>query len=226
MYIIKNKFNVPRNWWHIPLVINQFFFCFVLFFYILLTLHCSTRIAFSLFSTKPFSVLSFNFFFFMRIERHYCMKSALIFDPLIAITISLLILAFSVTSCVRASCTTLTRWVSFLALLRTFSTTSLPWMKTLNSTSRCCVSLMCCVMFVTLQCAGLCLDTTTKSLLCTFTEWEFFSFDDKFGSWFFVSSPTGFILWNLHGQNPWPSGWLVLISSSIITRKQYFDAPV
>lgn len=32
---------------------------------------------------------------------------------------------------------TLTRWASFLALQRTFSTTSLLWMKTLNSTLRC-----------------------------------------------------------------------------------------
>lgn len=30
-------------------------------------------------------------------------------------------------------------------------------------------------------------------------------------SWFlhFPSSPTGFLLWNLHGQNSWPAGWSV-----------------
>lgn len=38
----------------------------------------------------------------------------------------------------RASCTTLTRWASSLASLRTFSTTSLQWTKTWNSTSRWC----------------------------------------------------------------------------------------
>lgn len=75
--------------------------------------------------------------------------------PWIAITISLL----SVTSCFRASCTILTRWVLFLALLRTFSTTSLPWMKTLNSTLRYCiwwvrwVDVLCCGMLLMLHCA-------------------------------------------------------------------------
>lgn len=49
----------------------------------------------------------------------------------LAITISHL-----TTSYCRASCTTLTRWGSFLVSLRTFSTISLLWMKTWNSTSR------------------------------------------------------------------------------------------
>lgn len=30
----------------------------------------------------------------------------------------------------------------------------------------------------------------------------------------FFSSLTGLLLWNLHGQNPWPAGWWVLLRSS------------
>lgn len=50
------------------------------------------------------------------------------------VAVSLVIIC--VISCCRASCTTLTRWVSSLASQRTFSITSLPWTKTSNSTSR------------------------------------------------------------------------------------------